>query len=60
MRLCYSILMSMALIMLLNSAFLLGGCGQKGALYLPPDPAAIEAEKKKKSAKQPDQQPQSQ
>ncbi|MDH5180469.1 MAG: lipoprotein [Gammaproteobacteria bacterium] len=35
MRLCYSILLTMMLIMLTSAATLLAGCGQKGPLFLP-------------------------
>lgn len=35
MRLCYSIIQTMALTILLGAVALLAGCGQKGPLYLP-------------------------
>lgn len=41
MRLCYSLIMLMALLMLGSALSLLSGCGKKGALYHPPDPEAI-------------------
>ncbi len=36
MRLCYSLVMFMALLMLVSGASLLSGCGKKGPLYHPP------------------------
>lgn len=35
MRLCYSLVMFMALLMLVSGVSLISGCGQKGPLYLP-------------------------
>lgn len=36
MRLCYSIVMFMALLMLVSGLSLISGCGKKGPLYHPP------------------------
>lgn len=46
MRLCYSIVMSMALIMLVTGAGVISGCGKKGALYIPSEPQQQAARKK--------------
>ncbi|MDH5446795.1 MAG: lipoprotein [Gammaproteobacteria bacterium] len=51
MRLCYSIVMFMALIMLTSGISLLAGCGQKGALYLPAEPAPASVKQTKKTNK---------
>ena len=48
MRLCYSIVLFMSLVMLSSGIGLIAGCGQKGALYLPAEPAQ---QAKKQAAK---------
>lgn len=48
MRLCYSIVLFMSLVMLTSGLGLIAGCGKKGALYLPAEPVQ---QTKKQAAK---------
>ena len=56
MRLCYSLVMFMSLIMLGSGISLLAACGQKGPLYLPSE-VQQQADKDKKSPGKTQQQP---
>ena len=56
MRLCYSIVMFMALIMLTSGVSLIAACGQKGPLYHPSE-VQQQADKNKKTTSKPPQQP---
>ena len=54
MRLCYSIVMFMALIMLTAGLTVIAGCGKKGPLYHPDDvQQSTEKNKKTENKKQP-------
>jgi len=54
MRLCYSVVMFMALLMLASGISLISGCGKKGALYHPAE-AQQQVEKDKNKPNKPDQ-----
>jgi len=45
MRLCYSIVMFMALLMLVSGLSLMAGCGKKGPLYHPIEAQQTDARK---------------
>lgn len=58
MRLCYSIVTFMALLMLLSGVSLISACGQKGALYHPAEvQQKIDKEKAKQANTKPTQKP---
>lgn len=58
MRLCYSLLMFMALLMLISGASLVAGCGKKGPLYHPAEGQHTADEAAAKKPRQPtDSQP---
>lgn len=49
MRLCYSLLVFMSLLVLISAASLVAGCGKKGALYIPTEPQTKEEIAKQKA-----------
>ena len=51
MRLCYSLVLFMALIMLTAGISVISGCGKKGVLYLPSEAQQKEQQKKAQAAK---------
>lgn len=58
MRLCYSIVTFMALLMLVSGFGLVSGCGQKGALYHPTEAQQqTDKDKTKKTTSKTTQQP---
>lgn len=58
MRLCYSIVMFVALLVLLSGVSLVSACGQKGALYHPAEvQQQTDKDKTKKTTPKTKQQP---
>ena len=58
MRLCYSLVTCMALLMLVSGVSLISGCGQKGPLYHPIEAQPqVDKDKTKRTDKKATQQP---